>query len=53
MNEIDRVFLASIQDENNAPVYKALYNQYKEQIKARKEEQKREAKEQKQEKENE
>lgn len=53
MNEIDLVFLASIQDENNAPVYKALYNQYKEQIKARKEEQKREGTEQKLEKENE
>lgn len=47
MNEIDLVFLASIRDENNAPVYEVLYQQYQEQIKARKEERKREAKKEK------
>lgn len=47
INEIDLVFLASIRDENNAPVYQTLYNQYRIQIEARKEEQRKERKEQK------
>lgn len=50
INEIDLVFLASIKDDDNKPVYQALYDQYHEQIKARKEQEKIERKAQENEK---
>ncbi|AUP77428.1 DUF6443 domain-containing protein [Flavivirga eckloniae] len=50
MDEIDMVFLASIKDDNNRPVYKVLYNKYREQINARRKKQREEKRQVRQEK---